>query len=116
MDTELYGIEWVTRKISRGVHVRARPLKRGNRAAGEVLLSKKRAAELTALKTSQFYQDMTFIDSRDDRIVFRKYLASMADAEAFFSAATSAANAVGVGEAVVLETVRANTKTVSHEA
>jgi hypothetical protein len=103
------------RKISRGVHVRVRHLKRGDHACCEVLLSKKRTSELTALKTSPFYQEMTFVDSRDDRIVFRKYLASMEEAISFLGDAMTAANEVGVGSAaevvLVKETASVQTAT-----
>lgn len=94
----------VNRKISRGVNARVSELKRGG-ALGKVFLSKKRFNELLSLKTSPFYQGMTLVESRGDKILFKKKLGSMNEAEAFLADAIAAAGAVGVGStATVLPT------------
>ena len=95
----------INQKISRGVHARVKELKRGG-ALGMVFLSKKRNAELSALKTSSFFQEMTLVEDREDRTLFKKPLNSMADAEAFLASVISEANAVGVGEASLITPAR----------
>jgi hypothetical protein len=90
----------VNRRISRGVNARVSELKRGG-ALGKVFLSKKRVEELSALKSSPFYQGMTLVESRDDKVLFKLKIGSMAEAETFLNNATAAANAVGVGTSTV---------------
>ena len=86
----------INRKVSRGVNARVSELKRGG-ALGKVFLSKKRVDELLALKTSPFYQGMTLVESRGDKILFKKKIGSMDEAEAFLADAIAAAGAVGIG-------------------
>ena len=88
-------------RISRGVNILVADAKRG--PVGFVFLSKKRTAELNALKTSPFYQGLTLVESRDDKTVFRTKLAGINDRDTFIKEATEAAHAVGVGVGVGVE-------------
>lgn len=99
----------INRKVSRGVNARVSELKRGG-ALGKVFLSKKRVEELLALKTSPFYQGMTLVESRGDKILFKRKIGSMVEAEAFLADAIAAANAVGVGSSTTVLPTRTSTK------
>jgi len=100
---------YVHRKISRGVHASVELRKRGG-AEAQVYLSKKRVAELETLKTSPLFQSLTLIEGRSSKTLFRTKLGSMADAEAWLNSVVAAANAVGIGSALVLVDVK-NTQT-----
>jgi hypothetical protein len=95
MNTNIADISEKDVKIARGVVIRVWNNKRSITAY--VRLSKKRTAELNALKTSAFYQKLTLVETRRDVTVFRTTLSSFADRPAFIKEATEAANAVGVG-------------------
>ncbi len=98
----------VTHRIVRGVNVKVVNGKRG--ALAFVILSKNRQEELNALKTSPFYQTLTLIDGRDDKIVFRTNISSFDEAESFVDSAVTAASEVGVGNVTEPAEMLVNTK------